>query len=261
MITEIDFRNHPNNNRYTYRFYKEQILGQSYNNPDDCYSCLGGITGNCSPGKFDKAIINLYANLDRYGNNWLIFSDEECNYYLEYIHSLFPIFTWDILPVQDKNEKIIKLVFTFDEVIRDSECRQIKMILNLVRRLYECPRNYQLKHIIELYKQQWHNLSIHQIMLLGELTEYYSTNDHKLISFMVTALPTDKEFVSRTKSTAGIFNGNRIKEEFEVSPPSIKLLSEFSSYPSKLNKPLLKQYEYLFSLSNQYRKILKLDEL
>ena len=57
------------------------------------------------------------------------------------------------------------------------------MLLNLIRRLYECPRNFQLKHIIELHKQGWHNLSIHQIMLLGELTEYYSTNDHKLISY------------------------------------------------------------------------------
>jgi len=261
MNIAIDFINQSNNNRYTYRFYKDQILVQSHDKPDSCYSCLGGITGNCNPGQFDKAIINLYTNLNRYGNNWLIFSDEECNYYLEYINSLFPIFTWEILPVKDKNEKIIKLVFTFDNTIQNSECRQIKMILNLVRRLYECPRNYQLKHIIELYKQQWHNLSIHQIMLLGELTEYYSTNDHKLISFMVTALPTDKEFVSRTKHVSGIFNGNRISGELDMNPPLINLPSDFSFYPLELNEPLLKQYEYLFSLSNQYRKILKLDEL
>ena len=112
-----------------------------------------------------------------------------------------------------------------------------------------------------MYKQQWHNLSIHQIMLLGELTEYHSTNDHKLISFMVTALPTDKEFVSRTKHVSGIFNGNRISGELDMNPPLINLPSDFSFYPLELNEPLLKQYEYLFSLSNQYRKILKLDEL
>ena len=78
---------------------------------------------------------------------------------------------------------------------------------------------------------------------------------------MVTALPTDKEFVWRTANIAGIFNGNRISKELDVNPPSIYLPSDFTSYPTELTENLLKQYEYLFSLSNQYRKILKLDEL
>ena len=184
---------------------------------------------------------------------------------MDYLYSLFPIFTWSVETQKNCSDiKYISLKFKNNTNYNQSDYNQIKMLLNLIRRLYECPRNFQLKHIIELYKQGWHNLSIHQIMLLGELTEYYSTNDHKLISYVPSILLTDDEFVSRVKEISGIFNANRTHLELNNMNSSwVSLLpqSPFQEYPTNLTPKLLDFYETLFSITNNIRKKLNLNEL
>ena len=264
MNKTIDYIDHSNNNRYTFRFYKNQLLVKEYTNSSDNHSCLGGITLQVTVNTFDKAIINLYTTTERSGNNHLIFNEEEIKYYMDYLHSLFPIFTWSLESSYPGSKiRYFKLIFYFDDLATQAECNQIKMLMNLIRRLYECPRNYQLKHTIELFKKGWHNLSIHQIMLLAELTEYQSTNDHKLINFYPTALLTDNEFIKRVSNISGIYNANRLEVELQRSSClfNMRYNTDYQRYPVDLTDELLQCYENLFNLSNKWRKYLKLNEL
>ena len=262
----IQYSGISNNNRYTYKLYYDQKLIAEYKESESNHSCLGGITGQLSTNcTLNRILVNLYTTTSRDGNNWLIYDEEEIKYYMNYLYSLFPIFTWSLETHKNNSTiKYFKLLFKCPICFNQSDYNQIKMLLNLIRRLYECPRNFQLKHIIELHKQGWHNLSIHQIMLLGELTEYYSTNDHKLISYVPSILLTDQEFVNRVKEISGIFNANRTQKELNNMTSSWTALlprSPFEQYPTSLTPTLLDFYETLFSITNNIRKKLKLNEL
>ena len=264
MSKYSEFTSKSNNNRYTYRIYKNQILVESYDDPNSNYSCLGGITGRMNPNKADIFRIQLYASKSGSGNNHLIFNQEEIDYYLTYIQSLYPLFTWRTFDrPSNKDHFVIDLTFEYDEPANSVECNQMKIVLNLIRRLYENPRTYQLKHAIELFKQKWHNLDLYQLILLMELSEYSSTNDHKLISSMVTILPTEKEIVKRSTQISGIYNSHRLEIEGKGNLEGVLGLNSFNNgFPVNLDNPELQtRINYLLSVVNKRRKQLNLNEL
>ena len=256
----IDYTSRSNNNRYTFKLYKEQIVIQEYTNSTNCSSCLGGMTSSFNPEKFDKALIKLYANKTANGNNHWNADEELYTFFLNYIKSLFPIFKWNIS--ETENDYIINLNFSFDIPVSLTQCNQMKLICNLARRLYESPRSYQLRHAYELYKQNWHNLDFYQILLIAELSEYYSTNDHKLLPFMISILPTGLQVAERTTQVSGIYNAHYAEEEYSSTyRESLYLPYDFRSYPITLTSTLLEQFEYIFTCANKKRIKLKLDEL
>lgn len=260
MSSEISYTSMSNNNRYTFTIHKNQRLIKKYNDYNSSSSCLGGVTGQFSANLFDRFCVNLYANINRNGNNHIWLPDEDIEFFINYVQEMFPIFSWKIYRSDKQKDMIIELLFKFDTLANVVDCNQMKLILNLVRRVYETPRSYQLKAALELYRQNWHNLDLYQILLLAELTEYYSTNDHKLISNTVSILPTKEEIIKRTTEVTGIFNSNTLK--VEGYKEAVKNLPhKFEYYPTTLTPELLEQFEYLFSLTNNYRKKLQLDEL
>ena len=258
-----EFTSKSNNNRFTYRIYKNQICVSSYNTSTSNNSCLGGITGKMVPNTADVFRVQLYASKSGNGNNHLIFNQEEIDFYLTYIQSLYPLFTWRTFDDPNYADHfVIDLTFEFDELANSVECNQMKIILNLIRHLFENPRTYQLKHAIELFKQKWHNLDLYQLILLMELTEYSSTNDHKLISGMITILPTEKEIVKRSTQISGIYNSHRLPIEEHSSGNYVQGYNTFSSgFPIELDNPeFQKRINYLLSAVNERRKQLKLNE-
>ena len=256
----IEYSSRSNNNRYTYKMYREQIQIQSYNDKNASASCLGGLTGSFSVGKFDKLIAKLYANKTANGNNHWNANEELYTFFLNYIKELFPIFTWAV--EEDGKDMVIKLTFSFDQVANTTECNQMKLICNLARRLYESPRSYELQHAYFLYKENWHNLDFYQILLAAEITEYVSTNDHKLIPFMVSILPTGKEVAHRTTEISGIYNSNMMKCEVSKGyGVSLTLPHNFNPYPKSFTPAVLEQFEAIFKQANEKRKFLNLNEL
>ena len=264
MDSTINYINYSNNNKYTYKYYKEQILIERYDNYDNNHSCLGDMTSKCTPNTFDKFYGCQYANKTRFGNNHIWLPQKDIEFYLNYIKEMFPIFKWKFYQAKQSTAyMVLELIFIFDHLVDATDCNRMKLIFNLTRRIYETPRSYQLKHALTLYKEKWHNLDLYQLLLLAELTEYSSTNDHKLISNLVSILPTKEEVVKRTSEVTGIFNSNRLACETKSGEfASVSGLPySFSNYPTELTDPLRKQFEYLFILTNKRRKFLNLNEL
>ena len=103
----IQYSGLSNNNRYTFKYYNNQKLIYQYKDSTSNHSCLGGITGQLTSSTImDRLIINLYTTTRRDGNNWLIYDEEEIKYYMDYLYSLFPIFTWSL--ETHKNNSTIK---------------------------------------------------------------------------------------------------------------------------------------------------------
>ena len=261
-IPMIQFSSLSNNNCYCYNLSKKQRIYRKFEDYNTKYSCLGGITGNLATNSFDRAQILLLASKDKDGNNYLWLPQEDIEYFLNYIQSLFPIFTWKMYDFPKNNQWVtIELLFKFTNLAEQKDINQMKLILNLIRRVYESPRSYQLSIALYLFRNNWHNLELYQILHLMELTEYSSTNDHKLCAYMPTILPTSKEITQRTTEVNGIYNAHRLSIENITYPDFAIKCKNFSPFPSKLTEELLEHLEDLFNQTNKRRKQLNLHEL
>ena len=249
----ISYIDKSNSNRFTYRITDNNIIIKEYNFKYYRRACHGDIISAIYQNNFNSAEVTLFSS--NYINNptgpslsnncyWL--PKKLVTFYLNYVKSVYPIFDWSI--TKNNSDIEINLLFKKEDnsyfTILDKF--YMKVILNLVRKICENPRNAQIKLAIELFYKKWHNLDLYQLILLLELTEFLSTNDHKLLSFNISILPSKDEILSYINATinsdTSLYEVHCLGIESDYSLMNYLNKYEsfyFPNYPTTLTKPFL----------------------
>lgn len=271
----ISYTDKSNSNRFTYYFYNSDEIIKAYILKNEKRACHGDIISAIYKNNFNSAEVTLFSS--NYINKSMKLSNSNNCYwlpkklvifYLNYVKSVYPIFDWSIT----KNNSDIEIDLFFKK--EDNSYFTIldkfymKVILNLVRKICENPRNAQIKLAIELFYKKWHNLDLYQLILLLELTEFLSTNDHKLLSYNISILPSKDEILNYINTT--INSDTLLYEVHDLNIGSHYLLMNylnkyeslyFPNYPTTLTKPFLDYLEHILTLVNKVRKNNNLHEL
>lgn len=271
----ISYINKSNSNRFTYYFYNSNEIIKTYILKNEKRACHGDIISTIYLNNFNSAKVTLFSSNyinksmeSSNSNNCYWLPKKLVTFYLNYVKSVYPIFDWSIT----KNNSDIEIDLFFKK--EDNSYFTIldkfymKVILNLVRKICENPRNAQIKLAIELFYKKWHNLDLYQLILLLELTEFLSTNDHKLLSYNISILPSKDEILNYINTT--INSDTLLYEVHDLNIGSsyslMNYLEEYKSlyypnYPTTLTKPFLDYLEHILTLVNQVRKNNNLHEL